>query len=453
MVFHPQTMSAKNKLNLFDTTMLVVSLIIGMGIFRNPVEVAKSAQTPLIFFLAWILGGIVSFLGGLTYAEIGSRYAVKGGFYKIFSYCYHPAFAFMVNWMLVISNAGATSIVAIVGAEYINPILMPESLQNPTGIKITSISTIVILYIINFIGIRLSAKTQNVLSMIKIVLMALLILTIFGNHPTPQKTMPLLASEPWTPIDYLKALAVSFIPIFFTYGGYQQTINFGTDIENPVKNTPKGIFIGCSLVMVLYLAINFAYYKVLGIEGIAHSSSLTADLAKVFFGEIGFKFTSVLLFISVLTFVNSAMLTNPRVYFAMAEDGVLPSVFKKQNEQTQVQEFALTVFASFLILFLFFADSFKELLNYVMFCDSIGMITSAFTIFLLRKKVKNLSAEIYTIGFGKVLFPAIFIVTYTVVAISSLAENKENLPTAIGLFLGGLPLYYIIKKVLELTKK
>jgi len=437
----------KNKLNLFDTIMLVVSLIIGMGIFRNPVEVARTAQTPTIFFLAWILGGIISFLGGLTYAEIGSRYAVKGGFYKIFSYCYHPAFAFMVNWMLVISNAGAVSIVAMVGAEYINPVLMPESLQNPLGIKITSIGTIVILYAINFIGIRLSAKTQNVLSMIKIVLMGLLILTIFGNHPTP-KASTNLVSEHWETMDYLKALALSFIPIFFTYGGYQQTINFGTDIENPSKNTPKGIFIGCGLVMFLYLAINFAYYKVLGMDGMANSTSLTSDLAKVFFGETGSKVTSVLLFISVLTFVNSSMLTNPRVYFAMAEDGVLPKFFSKQNDKSQVQEIALTVYVSFLILFLFFGDSFKELLNYVMFCDSIGMITSAFTIFILRKKILQTSDNLYTIGFGKVLFPAIFIVTYTLVAVSALLSNKENLPTAIGLFLGGLPLYYLIKKII-----
>jgi APA family basic amino acid/polyamine antiporter len=102
------------------------------------------------------------------------------------------------------------------------------------------------------------------------------------------------------------------------------------------------------------------------------------------------------------------MLTNPRVYFAMAEDGVLPQVFKKQNDKSQVQEFALTVFASFLVLFLFFADSFKELLNYVMFCDSVGMITSTATIFLLRKKAKEILGETYTIGFGKVLFSCHF---------------------------------------------
>ena len=106
-------MSIKPKLGLFDLTMIVVSLVIGMGIFRTPVEVAQKAQLPSIFFAAWIIGAVVSLFGALTFAEIGSRYPVAGGFYRIFSHCYHPAFAFMVNWMTVISNAGSTAIVPI----------------------------------------------------------------------------------------------------------------------------------------------------------------------------------------------------------------------------------------------------------------------------------------------------------------------------------------------------
>jgi APA family basic amino acid/polyamine antiporter len=117
-------MAIKPKLGLFDLTMIVVSLVIGMGIFRTPVEVANKAVIPEIFFVAWIGGAVISFFGALTFAEIGSRYPVAGGFYRIFSHCYHPAFAFMVNWMTVISNAASTASVAIIGAEYIQPILL-----------------------------------------------------------------------------------------------------------------------------------------------------------------------------------------------------------------------------------------------------------------------------------------------------------------------------------------
>src|SRR3954469_6482704 len=141
-------MSIKPKLGLFDLTMIVVSLVIGMGIFRAPVEVAQKSIVPEIFFVAWIGGALVSFCGALTFAEIGSRYPVAGGFYRIFSHCYHPAFAFMVNWMTVISNAASTAIVAIIGADYINPLIIPN-VDHDLGIKITTISAILILYGLN----------------------------------------------------------------------------------------------------------------------------------------------------------------------------------------------------------------------------------------------------------------------------------------------------------------
>src|ERR1035438_4476692 len=116
----------KPQLKTFDLTMIVAVLVIGMGIFRLPSEVAQHAGVPLIFFLAWITGAVVSFIGALTFAEIGSRYPVAGGFYKIFSHCYHPCFAFMVIWIVVISNAASTAGVAIMGAEYIAPVLLPD---------------------------------------------------------------------------------------------------------------------------------------------------------------------------------------------------------------------------------------------------------------------------------------------------------------------------------------
>src|ERR1700712_431775 len=120
-------MSIIPRLNRFDLTMIVISLVIGMGIFANPSEVALRAGSTWIFFGAWIFGGMVTLCGALTFAEIGARYPHTGGFYKVFSYCYHPAFAFMINWIVVISNAASVAAVAIIGAEYLNPILMPAS--------------------------------------------------------------------------------------------------------------------------------------------------------------------------------------------------------------------------------------------------------------------------------------------------------------------------------------
>src|ERR1700709_170293 len=128
-------MSIKPRLNRFDLTMIVISLVIGMGIFRSPVDVATIAGNQWIFFGAWIFGGLVTLCGALTFAEIGARYPSTGGFYKVYSYCYHPAFAFMINWVLVISNAASVAVVAIIGADYIRPFLLPAGLQNELGTK------------------------------------------------------------------------------------------------------------------------------------------------------------------------------------------------------------------------------------------------------------------------------------------------------------------------------
>ena len=116
-------MTGKPKLSLFDLTMIVIGLVIGMGIFRTSKDVAEAALTPSIFFLAWIVGGFIAFCGALTYAEIGSRYPVTGGYYKIFAYAYHPSIAFAINCIILISNAASVSGVALIGSEYIAPVL------------------------------------------------------------------------------------------------------------------------------------------------------------------------------------------------------------------------------------------------------------------------------------------------------------------------------------------
>src|SRR5687767_9605028 len=160
-------MTAKNKLNLFSLTMIVIGLAIGMGIFRTSKDAANAALTPSIFFAAWIFGGIVAFCGALTYAEIGSRYPVTGGYYKVFSYAYHPSLAFAINCIILISNAASLSGVALIGSEYISPLLFKTDASNTVKAFI-AMGAIIIFYGINLMGLRMSSRTQNVLMIIKI---------------------------------------------------------------------------------------------------------------------------------------------------------------------------------------------------------------------------------------------------------------------------------------------
>ncbi len=120
-------MKPARQLKLFDLTIIVVSFVIGMGIFRTPVNVARAVSSPSIFFSAWVAGGLIAFCGALTYAEIGSRLPVTGGYYKIFAYAYHPSIAFGINCIILVSNAASLAAVALVGSEYITGILIPNS--------------------------------------------------------------------------------------------------------------------------------------------------------------------------------------------------------------------------------------------------------------------------------------------------------------------------------------
>lgn len=427
--------------------MIVVSLVIGMGIFRTPVEVAQKAGIPEIFFVAWILGAIISLFGALTFAEIGSRYPVAGGFYRIFSHCYHPGFAFMVNWMTVISNAASTASVAIIGAEYVQPILLPNVAPD-LAIKIITLSSMVILYGINMMGIKMSARILNVLMMIKIALIALLITAVFAAPVHPASAA--LTTTSLSSTDWLKAFWLCFVPVFFTYGGYQQTMNFGGDIPNASRTMPRAIFYGIAIILTLYLLVNFSYFRVLGFEGLKNSNTLAADVARVLLGDAAFKVVAIIMFLSVMAYVNASIMSNPRVYYAMAEDKVLPSIFKKVNSRTQVQEFGVTIFVAFIVLTLFFSSSFIQVLGYVMFFDSISLITASAAIFVLRHRAKKTGDPegIFKMK-GYPWMPGLFILVYSLVNISVLISNPQASLIGFVLFLSGFPIYLGLRKIIQ----
>jgi len=433
-------MSIKPKLNRFDLTMIVISLVIGMGIFATPSEVAIKAGNTWIFFGAWIFGGLVSFCGALTFAEIGARFPATGGFYKVFSYCYHPAFAFMINWVLVISNAASVAAVALIGSDYIRPFLLPASLQNDLGTKIITITSVAILYVINFLGIKMSARTQNVLIVFKMAMILLICSAVFINDAHPV----VIAATPYSG-NMVTAFGLSLVAVFFTYGGYQQTINFGGDIINAKTNIPKAVFFGISVVLILYLSINYAYFHILGIGGLQHTPALAAKMVSVIFGATGYKITSIMIFLSVLAYVNVNVMANPRVYYAMSEDGILPPIFKKVNPKTQVQEFGMSFFVAAIILVLFFVAKFSEMLKYVMFFDTIGLSMAAVAIFILRKKTKHLDGTgIYMIKWFP-LVPVIFIIAYWFVTINIFITFRENPYAALiclACYALGLGIYY-----------
>jgi basic amino acid/polyamine antiporter, APA family len=421
-------MRLKNKLGLFDFTMIVVSLVIGMGIFRTPVNVAAASPTPIIFFSAWLAGGLVALCGALTYAEIGSRLPVTGGYYKVFSYAYHPSIAFAINCIILVSNGASGAAVALVGSEYITGVIMPGA-KNAGYIQTVHISialaAIVIFYGVNMLGLRLSAKTQTVLTIIKIGLILMLITPIFFATGSSDPSSVITSSISPGFREYIKAFGVGLVAVSFTYGGYQQTINFGAEVDRPNRNIPRGIFIGIFIIIILYLTINYAYVHIIGFQELKTSKNIAAIMASKIFGVNAERILSILLFMSVLAYINVLLLSNPRVMYAMSEDKILPRSFQARNSRGALT-LALTVFASLATLSVFWAKEFDTLLSFTIFLDCFGMILSAGSIFIVRKRTSHLNGTgIYSMKLYPFL-PLIFMTAYLFVAISITLDYRNN---------------------------
>jgi len=395
-----------------------------------------------VFFVAWLVGGVIALCGALTYAEIGSRYPVTGGYYKIFATAYHPSVAFGINCIILISNAASLAAVALIGSEYLSEIIF-SSPPSDLVKSIIAMGSILLFYIVNLMGLRMSSKTQNVLMMIKIGMILLLIMALFfPEHHAVQQAVSAPAAQSFSFMDYVKSFGGALVAVCFTYGGYQQTINFGEEIKNPSRNMPKGIFIGILVIIALYLTVSFSYYKVIGFEELKTSKGIAAIVAEKIFGAPGRYIFSLLLFFAVLAYVNVILLSNPRVMYAMSEDGILPAAFRKKDKKN-VLTVSLTVYALLSMVILFFLDTFDKILSFTIFLDCIGMAFSAATLFILRKRMKGQDdSHMYKMKLYP-LMPVLFITAYVFVAMSIAWDKPMTAVTALAVLAAFVILYFV----------
>jgi APA family basic amino acid/polyamine antiporter len=245
-------------------------------------------------------------------------------------------------------------------------------------------------------------------------------------------------------MEYIKAFGIGLVAVSFTYGGYQQTINFGAEVQKPDRNIPRGIFIGISIIIILYMAINYAYVNVIGFEELKTSKNIAAIMASKIFGINAERILSVLLFLSVLAYVNVLMLSNPRVMYAMSEDKILPAACQMRNKRGALT-LSLTVFAGLSALIVFWAKEFDTLLSFTIFLDCFGMALSAGSIFILRKRTAHLNdTGIYKMKLYPLL-PIIFILAYSFVAISLLINQTKLSLIGLGVLAGFMILYFVVK--------
>lgn len=418
------------RLGLFDAIMLVMGGIIGSGIFVNPAEVARHVHSPLLIVGVWILGGIIALTGALVYAELAVRRPAVGGQYAYLRDAYGPLPAFLYGWaLLLVIQSGGMAAVAITFARYFNEL---------TGLviaeSVVAVAVIALLTAINCFGVRSGSNTQSALMVLKILAVAVLILC--GMILTP--SAPQATSTTDGSYGALAGIGAAMTAVMFSYGGWQTSSFVAGEMHNPQRDLARGLLIGVAGVVILYTAVAFICVHSLGPDALAASKTPASDVMRLALGQKGAAFIAAGIAISALGFLSQGMLTAPRVYFAMAQDGVFFSKLATVNERSRVPVFAIVLqgAASAVIAL---SGTYGQILSYVVSVDFIffGLTGAALLVFRKKSPERN---EGFSVP-GHRVTTGLFVAACFTIVVATVANNPVNSLIGYAILLAGVPAF------------
>lgn len=419
----------QRRLGVFDATMLVIGGIIGAGIFLNPAVVAQRVASPWLAIGVWVAGGAVALTGALCFAELGARKPEAGGGYVYLRDAWGPLTGFLYGWTeLLVINSGGIAAVAVTFASYAVALVgLPTHWIAPLAV-----SAIALLSVVNYLGIRPGSVVQNVLTVGKLAALAALVVAglIWAARPA--------AGGIGGGHDNLGAFAAALVPVLFAYGGWQSTNFVAGELRNPVRDLPRALVLGVVAVVTTYVLANIAYVRVLGIGGLAHSTAPASDVMRVALGPAGATLIGIGIAVSTLGFLNLAILSAPRVYQAMAADGVFFGRVAALHRRYHVPAAALLVQAAWAIL-LVASKTYGQLLDYVVFGDWIFFGLVGATVWHYRRRGVGDPGGFRIPGHPWVTMFFVGAAAYAVVG--SVASNPLNALFGTGVIATGIPFF------------
>lgn len=435
----PGTTEYIRRLGVFDTTMIVIGGIIGAGIFLNPAIVAQRVHTSAFILTTWVIGGAVALVGALCFAELGARRPQAGGGYVYLTEVFGPLPAFLYGWtFLFIINSGGIAAVAVTFARYTADLFSLST----AWIKPLAAGLLVVLSGVNYLGVRSGSITQNIFTVLKLVALAALIgVGIFFAGPRINP-VTLRVPDPIEGFNVIRALGYALIPVLFAYGGWQYSNNVASEIVEPERTIPRAMTIGMFVVVAVYVLANVAYIKALGPAGLATSLAPAADTMRAAVGPVGGALMGAGVVVSTIGFVNTGILSAPRMLQAMSADGLFFRFAAKLHPRHRTPTGGILIQAVWAIA-LVLSGTYGQLLDYVVFGDWIffGLIVA--TIFGYRRRDADSPyepAKTYRAP-GYPLLPALFVITAAFVVASAIWSNPRNAMLGVVLIALGIPAF------------
>lgn len=425
----------KKQISLYSLTMIAVGSSIGSGVFRTPSEIAGYLPTTGWMLGVWVAGGLVALCGALTFAEIASIFQKAGGFYVFLKEAFGDLPAFLYGWsMLLVINTGSLAALTLVFTSYLNELIpMSENVQLTVAVL-----TIALLTLMNVLGVKWGGVFASIFTSAKLLGIAVVVVIGFiaGIYAVNMTDFTWTSNAENLPL--VSSFGLALIGVSFSYGGYQHATFIAAEVKDADRIVPRAMLLGIGIVCLAYLSINIAYLKLLPIEKIAASTGVASEAVSTVWA-LGAKFISFLIVLSVLGTIGIYILTAPRIYFAMAKDGLFFKQFAEIHPRYQTPFWAIIFQSFWTILLLIFWKTFSNLITYVVFVDTAFFFLTAAAIFQFRKRklTRNYSTLAYPIT------PLVFMGMSAFVVVNTLIEKPEQ--AIAGLFflgLGGLAFIY-----------
>ncbi|MGH8092216.1 MAG: APC family permease [Chthoniobacterales bacterium] len=420
------------QLGLFGTTMAVMGGIIGAGIFINPYIVAERVHTAGLILGAWVAGGLIALAGGFIYAELATRLPVVGGQYAYLREALHPAVAFIYGWvLLLVIQTGGIAAVAVTFARY-----FLELTQWPVRDSLVAVTALGLLTLINCLGVRAGSRVQASLTLIAIAAIATLEVVVFWRGAPSRIVWHPLLDQPLSSSLTL-TFGAALTPVLFAYGGWQTASFLGGEIQDAARVLPRALILGVLGVIAVYVSVNFAYLRTLGAEGLAATSTPASTVMRNSLGARGAQLIAAGIAFSAFGFLAQSMLTGPRVYFAMARDGVFFRRAAWVHPRTHAPVVAILLQGVWAIV-IALSGTYGQVVNYVVAMDSLFFGLTAVCLFVLRRQ--NADSKFRVPGHPwTTLF---FIAAQWMVVVSTFVHDATQSFIGLGIALVGLPIYF-----------
>ena len=419
--------------------MLVVGNVIGAGIFTTSGFLASELPHPLLFICIWLIGGLLTLCGALTYAELAGMFPYSGGDYHFLKAAYGRWAGFLVGWISFwIINPGSIAALSLALVSYMTGIL---PFDNAVGQKLLAIGIIVLVSLINYRGIRWSGTTQNIFTAMSLCILATLIIGGFLSTKGNVQHFTVIPSEGTT---WVKLFGPAMIAVIFTYSGWFASAYIGSEVKRPERTLPLSLLLGTITVTILYTLVNMTYLYALPLSNMTGTINIAQKAAVTLFTPQFAQVITLAIMFAIVSSINATVLTGPRIYYAMAKDAVFWSPLKRLHPIYSTPHYSIVSQMCLACLFVI-AGTFEQLLSYVVFVMLLSSLATGIAHLVLRRRNPDISRPYRTWGYPAT--PLLFICFYIFIAGQIAWARPSTSITGVLIMLSGLPFYLVWSKI------